>query len=227
MTAKQNNYKIDLHTHSTLSHDGGISEKQYLKVINKGKLDYIAITDHNEVDYAVLMNRKHGDQFIVGEEIQTGKGEIVGLFLTKKIEPHLGIKKTIAEIREQGGLVYIPHPFDIRRSGITKLDLEKIIEEFDILEAYNARVITPLWSRQIKAFNEIHKKPTAAGSDAHSASELGRTFTMVNQKPTKSNLISMLKSPEYKSKRVGVWGFIAPKRNKLKKLLTDGPIGEK
>ena len=108
-------YKIDLHTHSIISYDGGITEKQYRKILEMGILDYVAITDHNETRFAGIMQKKFGDKIIIGEEIKTKEGEIIGLFLKKTIASGQSTEETAAAIHLQGGLVYIPHPFETRR----------------------------------------------------------------------------------------------------------------
>jgi predicted metal-dependent phosphoesterase TrpH len=73
-------YKIDLHTHSSASSDGGITADQYSKIISQNILDYVAITDHNKVSFAMKLSEELGDKIIVGEEIMTSEGEIIGLF---------------------------------------------------------------------------------------------------------------------------------------------------
>ncbi|MDA1317355.1 MAG: hypothetical protein O3B87_05045, partial [bacterium] len=102
-------YKIDLHTHSVLSHDGGISELEYKSVLDAHILDFVAITDHNQIEFALQMHEQFPEKIIVGEEIKTNEGDIIGLFLTKLISPGLSSKKTVELIKDQDGLVYIPH----------------------------------------------------------------------------------------------------------------------
>ncbi|MCA9330415.1 PHP domain-containing protein, partial [Candidatus Saccharibacteria bacterium] len=111
-------YKVDLHTHSQASPDGGITAEQYAHVLSTGLLDMIAITDHNSIAYAQEVQKQLGDKIIVGEEIMTNDGEIVGLFLTQVIEPGLSAQETCRRIKAQHGLVYIPHPFETVRKGL-------------------------------------------------------------------------------------------------------------
>src|SRR6266576_5491693 len=108
---KGSRYKIDLHTHSIISQDGGITASQYEKILQAGVLDCIAITDHNETSFARIMHKKLGDRIIIGEEISTPEGEIIGLFLTETIPGGIRLDEAIASIKHQGGLVYLPHPF--------------------------------------------------------------------------------------------------------------------
>src|SRR5215467_13245977 len=102
-------YTIDLHTHSIISQDGGITASQYEKVLQSGMLDCIAITDHNETSFARIMQKKLGDRIIVGEEIETTEGEIIGLYLHETIPGGISVDEAIASIKHQGGLVYVPH----------------------------------------------------------------------------------------------------------------------
>src|SRR5258706_6823038 len=110
--------KIDLHTHSIFSPDGGITEKEYEEIISKKILDVIAITDHNRIGFAQKMQKKLGKSIIVGEEIWTSDGELIGLFLTKEIKPHLSLRETLKAIHDQDAIAYVPHPLDIFRKGI-------------------------------------------------------------------------------------------------------------
>src|SRR5579859_2648799 len=96
-------YKIDLHTHSIVSYDGGIREDEYKKLLTNNVIDFVAITDHNEIRFALMMQRRYGEQIIVGEEIMTAEGEIIGLFLKERIEPGLPVEETIQAIRMQRG----------------------------------------------------------------------------------------------------------------------------
>ncbi len=101
-------FKIDLHTHSSASPDGGITPQQYAHVLATNQLDLIAVTDHNRIDTALELHRALGDRIIVGEEIMTTSGEIIGLYLEKPVSAGLSPDETISQIKQQGGIVYIP-----------------------------------------------------------------------------------------------------------------------
>ena len=210
-------YKIDLHTHSINSHDGGINREQYIKSFDNNTLDYVAITDHNSIDFALKIQQELGNKIIVGEEIMTTVGEIIGLFLTESIKPGLSPQQTIEEIRQQDGIVYIPHPFETIRKGLHPSVLEEIADSVDIIEVYNGRAFAQNRSHQTVVWAKINQKPGAASSDAHGFHGLGKTYSIINEKPTRNNLVSLISSSVPYAGRPKVRSFLYPKYNKLKK----------
>jgi len=211
-------YKIDLHTHSELSHDGGISDSQYSILLKNKKIDFVAITDHNKISKALYLNRKLGDKVIIGEEIMTNSGEIIGLFIRKCIRGGMSLLATVQAIKDQNGIVYVPHPFDTRRSGLGQNGLEQIKKHVDIIESFNARAIFPKTGNKLaKAYAEEHGLPQASSSDAHGISEIGNTFCIIAQKPTRNNLCKLLQDSPCRGKYVSNAGFFNPLRNKISK----------
>jgi len=214
-------YKIDLHTHSTLSYDGSISLNQYRNILDKGILDYIAITDHNEINFAINAKKELGDKIIIGEEVLTKQGEVIGLFLKEHIPPYLSITKTIALIKDQGGVVYIPHPFDVLRKGISKkiyLDIEKSI---DIIEIYNQKGSWFPFNKKVNTYFQGIKINKFAGSDSHNNKQLGHTYTILDKKPTKEYFKSLiyLDETQINTSRIPLHHLFVPKANSFKKLL--------
>lgn len=136
---KGSRYVIDLHTHSIISYDGGIIATQYEKILQSGDVDCIAITDHNETSFARIMQKKLGDRIIIGEEIDTVEGEIIGLYLKETIPGGIGLDEAIASIKHQGGLVYLPHPYERFRKGLAHNSVERIVKDIDIVEVFNGR----------------------------------------------------------------------------------------
>lgn len=210
-------YKIDLHTHSTASHDGGISASQYKKALETGMLDYIAITDHDTVDLAISLYKELGDRIIVGEEIMTTEGEIIGLFLQSPIVPGMSPIDTISAIKDQGGIVYIPHPFETIRKGLHPGVLEEITEKVDIIEVCNGRAFAQNRSEQTVVWAKMNRTPGAASSDAHGFRGLGRTHTIVNAMVTRDNLISLIASGTPIAGRPSVRALLYPKYHKVRK----------
>lgn len=185
-------FKLDLHTHSELSPDGGISASQYARVLATNVLDVIAVTDHNRIDFALKLQGELGDRIIVGEEIMTTAGEIIGLFLTARIKPGLSPHETVKLIREQGGLVYIPHPFETVRKGLTQETLDELLDHVDIIEVANGRAFLQNRHSKSAIYAKLHRLASAASSDAHGVRGLGRTYTAIKDIPTPATLLSLI-----------------------------------
>jgi predicted metal-dependent phosphoesterase TrpH len=212
-------YKVDLHTHSIKSHDGGISADQYHRALRSNRLDYIAITDHNRIDFALNLQAKMGEQIIVGEEIMTTTGEIVGLYLKEKIKPGLSPLETVKQIKEQGGIVYIPHPFETVRKGLHEGILDELVDYIDIVEVCNGRAFFQNRSQQAVVWARLNNKLAAASSDAHGYQGLGATYTSLIRRPTSSNILGLLDNGIPMTGRPSVRALLYPKLNRLRKKL--------
>lgn len=210
-------FKIDLHTHSIASPDGGLTEKYYESALNKKVLDAAAITDHNTIEFAVEMNKKLGSRIIVGEEIMTESGEVIGLYLKKHVPAGLPLSETVDRIKSQGGLVYIPHPFEKVRSGIAKAELEKHLDQIDIIEVINGRAFVGNKAVEASIFAEDNGLPGAASSDAHGSSGWGRTYTAVSAMPTRENLAELVSAGTKTYKRPGLRMVLYPKYNRFRR----------
>ncbi len=211
--------KVDLHTHSAASPDGGISVKQYQKALDSGLLDYIAVTDHNSVELALKLHQHLGPQIIVGEEIMTTQGEIIGLFLTKHVRPGQTPTATAQAIKDQGGLVYIPHPFETIRKGLSPQSLESLQGLIDIVEVANGRAFAQNRSHEAVLWAKLNHIPGVASSDAHGYSGLGRSYTFVQDQPSVKNLRQLLKSGKPVLSRPSLPSLLHPKLNRLKRKL--------
>jgi predicted metal-dependent phosphoesterase TrpH len=216
------NLKADLHTHSSASPDGGITADQYRSVLAQNKLDVIAITDHNRIDFAQQLQAELGQQIIVGEEIMTTAGEIVGLFLTQAIPAGLSPQQTITEIQQQGGVVYIPHPFETVRKGLHPEVLEDIADDVDILEVCNGRAFFQNRSEQAVVWTRLNNKAGAASSDAHGVRGLGATYTSIAELPTAKTLTQLVQNGVMMTGRPTVRALLYPKLNRLRKKVGKG-----
>jgi predicted metal-dependent phosphoesterase TrpH len=212
--------KLDLHTHSVASPDGGVSEAQYMKALDSGTLDCVAITDHNRIDFAQHMYNTLGKIIIIGEEIMSSQGEIIGLFLTERVAPGLSALGTMQAIRDQGGLVYIPHPFETVRKGLSLQMLEELTDMVDIIEICNGRAFFQNRSQQAVVWSHFNHKAGAASSDAHGLHGLGATYTSVNKLPTAKTLLSELASGVHLTDRPGIRALLYPKYHRTRKKLT-------
>jgi glycosyltransferase involved in cell wall biosynthesis len=168
----------DLHMHTDHSPDCATPAELLLQTAKERGLGAIAITDHNEISGALeaqeIAARIGGLKVIVAEEVKTAhEGEVIGLFLTERIERGMSMAETIAEIRRQGGLVYVPHPFDRLHSVPDYENLLEIVEEIDILEVFNPRVALSAFNEEAVRFARKYGIVPGAGSDSHVAQGLG------------------------------------------------------
>lgn len=210
-------HKVDLHTHSIASPDGGTTEAQYAHALETGVLDCIAITDHDHLDFALKLHAKYGDQIIVGEEISTTEGELIGLFLSKRVEPGLTAAETALEIKNQGGIVYVPHPFETVRKGLTEQTLQKILNYVDIIETINGRAYAQNKRAQATEWANNHDVAQFASSDTHHSGGLGKTFTMLSALPTRERIVTLSRSGKKHYEKPSLDDVLAPKRNRLMK----------
>ncbi len=209
--------KLDLHTHSNASPDGGLSLSQYKKVLNDGLLDIVAVTDHNSIDNALGIKKILGDSIIVGEEIMTTEGEIIGLYLTQPIKPHMTPIDTIQSIKAQGGIVYIPHPFETVRKGLHPQVLEEILDKIDVLEICNGRAFVQDRSKQAVVWARINRIIGAASSDAHGYHGIGNTYTLIAELPTASNITQLLSKGTPIAKKAKLRSLLYPKYHTIRK----------
>lgn len=209
--------RVDLHTHSIASPDGSLTVDDYRKMLNTGRLDYIAVTDHNTIVFAQELNAKLGAQIVVGEEITAREGEIIGLFLTEKVKPGMSAADTTAAIKQQGGLVYIPHPFETVRKGLPLTVLNAIAKDVDIIETRNGRAVFQNKGKQAESWAAEHKVPGAASSDSHGWHGWGRTYSTVAQMPTRATLTKLLSAATYTVGLPGIRGVLYPKLNRIRR----------
>jgi predicted metal-dependent phosphoesterase TrpH len=170
--------EVDLHMHTDHSTDCATPVEVLLETARDRGLGAIAITDHNEVSGALEARRiaegMDDIKVIVAEEVKTAKqGEVIGLFLEEKIPKGMTMAETIAAIREQGGLVYVPHPFDRFHSVPDYEHLLDMVEEIDVLEVFNPRVAVTAFNEEAERFARKYRIVPGAGSDSHVAQGLG------------------------------------------------------
>jgi len=169
--------KVDLHSHTAYSLDCTVSLQEIIEACLKKGINCLAITDHGNITGALKMKAIAPFKIIVGEEVMTKEGEIIGLFLQDGIPNGLSPEETIKRIKEQGGLVCVPHPFDrFRISAIRPAAILRITPQIDILEAFNSR--TPLYRDSERASVYAHRNGLAvgAGSDSHTPQEIGNAY---------------------------------------------------
>lgn len=176
--------KIDLHNHSIYSHDSLNRLSDFEEAYNEGKFDVIAITDHQSIAAAKEIKNRANFPVIVGQEIASREGDLIGLFVDKLIDDQLDATATAQKIRQQGGLVYVPHPLDRFKIGMRGDPLFRLADKglIDLIELYNGKYASLLlgWNNShVREFIEDHGLLAAAGSDAHVPSDLGHAFVEV------------------------------------------------
>ena len=168
--------RVDLHTHTHFSHDSGALPRSIVERCVKTGLNCIAVTDHNTIRGALEVQSMATFQVIIGEEVKSAEGDIIGLFLKEEVLKGLSPLTTVKTIKEQGGLVMVPHPFDrLRPSSLKHEALQEILPYVDIMEAFNAHNLLRRDNERAAAFAHEHHLVAAAVSDAHTPLELGRT----------------------------------------------------
>jgi glycosyltransferase involved in cell wall biosynthesis len=166
---------VDLHMHTDHSYDCATPVEVLLAEARARGLGAIAVTDHNEISGAHEARAKaNGLKVIVAEEVKTAEqGEVIGLFIEEKIPRGLTLAETIAEIKRQGGLVYVPHPFDRLHAVPDYEHLLPVLDEIDAIEVFNPRVAISEFNDEALRFAAKYRIPAGAGSDAHVPQGLG------------------------------------------------------
>ena len=173
--ARRDFIHVDLHMHTDHSPDCATPVDTLLESAKEAGLGAIAITDHNEISGAhEARDRADGIKVIVAEEVKTAdQGEVIGLFIEEKIPRGMTLQETIAEIRRQGGLVYVPHPFDRMHSVPDYEHLLDVVGDIDAIEVFNPRVAVKAFNEEAARFAAKDRIVAGAGSDSHVAQGLG------------------------------------------------------
>jgi predicted metal-dependent phosphoesterase TrpH len=188
--------RIDLHLHSRYSHDGRSTLEELIERCAECGLDRIALTDHNTVEGALALAEIAPDLAIVGEEAKTREGEVIGLFITRRLPPYMRAEDVMDMIHEMGGLTYVPHPLDRHRSNFSAERIAELAGRIDIIETYNAWC-EPAENQAAARLAKDLKKVSATGSDAHAASELGRSWMEIEDYTTPQDFLEKLRSARH------------------------------
>jgi len=170
--------KADLHMHTRYSEDSLSPPEKIVQHCIKVGINCLAVTDHNTITGALEVKRLAPFKVIIGEEIFTTQGEIIGLFLKQEIPRRLSPEETVTRIKAQGGLVCIPHSRDRFRRGSTlrRQALDRIMPDIDSIEVFNSRTMLLRDSARALELARRHDLPATAGSDAHIVREVGSTY---------------------------------------------------
>jgi predicted metal-dependent phosphoesterase TrpH len=201
---------IDLHCHTSGSFDSLTTPAAAMRAAASRGLTHLAITDHDRVDVALRAREAapEGLTVIVGEEVKTSDGDLIAVFLERLVPPGMSAVDTIAAVREQGGLVGVPHPFDRlrgygRKSGA---DLADIVDRVDWIETYNARIVGGSANERAATFARDHGRPGLCASDSHTIMEVGVSYNIVSGDPsTPAGLLAALMSVQMEPHRASYY----------------------
>ncbi len=178
---------IDLHCHTSASFDSLADPRSVVRAAAARGLTHLAITDHDRIEGALVGRdaAPAGLTVIVGEEVRTSGGDLIALFLERPIAPGLPPAEAIAAVRDQGGLVGVPHPFDRLRGSLGRARaLDSLAPLVDWVETHNARVLGGSGNERAAAFARERGLPGVAVSDAHSTLEVGVAYTILDGDPS-------------------------------------------
>ena len=218
--------KVDLHVHTSHSLCARLSPRQIEKAALRLGLGAVAITDHNTMAGAREMQAAvQSLKIICSEEIRTSQGEIIGYFLSEEIPPGLTPQETVVRIRAQGGLVAVPHPFDLLRSSrLEKPAIEALVGSIDMIEIFNAR------NMFIQEDRDLLNRMLAAGavpiaaSDAHLPIEIGRACMVMEDFSTPQEFLDHLHSARIVARKSPLWVHLVTKvMRKYRKLHREKP----
>lgn len=193
----------DLHIHSNFSKDCASTVESILATAREVGLGAIAIADHNEIEGAFRAREASGgDPFvIIAEEVKSAEGEVIGLFLEEAIPRGLSFDETLSLIKEQGGLVYVPHPFDALRTTPSYRALVDNLHRIDVIEIYNAKVALSSFNLAAERFAAKYNVVAGAGSDAHVLQSLGTAMLRMPRFDDPSSFMAALWEADIIAKR--------------------------
>jgi predicted metal-dependent phosphoesterase TrpH len=173
--------RVDCHSHTMWSGDSTTTPDELAAAVTASGVDVLCITDHQAVAGAERLAGALDCRVIVGEEVRTSQGELIGLFLDERIPYGLSPEETARRIRAQGGLVYVPHPLDPMRRALAPAAFAALAGDgfVDAVEAFNAKTSLQHLNREAAELARRHGLVTGAGSDAHVAEALGAAFVEV------------------------------------------------
>jgi predicted metal-dependent phosphoesterase TrpH len=169
-------FRVDLHTHSWYSADSPMSPARLVEQARSAGLDRVAITDHGAIEGALEAAAIAPQLVIVGEEMRCANGaHLIGLFLRERIPNNLSVEETAERIRDQGGVVYAPHPFAYLVNPAGRATSAFAVA--DVVEVFNARAFAAHWNPRAAAAAAERGLPAFAGTDGHFPWEIGRAYT--------------------------------------------------
>lgn len=220
--------KADLHVHTEYSMDTSMSIEKVIKRCVEVGINCVNIADHNEVEGGVRMQKIAPFRVIASEEILTTHGEIMGMFLTERIPSGISPEEAIRRIKEQGGLVCIPHPYDRARCAALERGFPKeLLPEVDIIEVFNSRATRFAdWDKAKLTAQEYGLVPSA-GSDAHTLGEIGKAYVEMPEFASKEDFCSALAQGKVYGRRSSMLVHIPSTVTRMRKRITGKGSGKR
>jgi len=211
--------KADFHIHTRYSMDCNTSLEDIIERCLKMQINCIAIADHGNIEGALKMQAMAPFKVIVAEEILTPHGEIMGMFLKEGVPSGISIEEAISRIREQDGLVSLPHPFDpFRGLKLNDSKMEELAGQLDALEVFNARSPLPIGESKAQALASKYDLPVTAGSDAHTLKEIGFTYVRMPGFTGKDDFLEALRKGRISQRRSSLFVHFGSSWANLKRL---------
>jgi predicted metal-dependent phosphoesterase TrpH len=204
--------RLDLHNHTSFSGDGLMTPGELLETAKARGIGCIAVTDHNTLQgalQALVLTEADSSlpRVIPGIELKTRSGEVIGLFVKEDLPEGLSLLDAVDLIRSRGGLVYLPHPYDVfRRGAISRDQRAQAAELADVVEGVNGRSLGPIAAAKAARLAAEHGRPRGAGSDAHHRMEVGRAYVVVKEYPTRETLVGLVANGTVEHS-LGLWDY--------------------
>ncbi len=216
MAGKKKPLRADLHIHTFYSGDNKITPEDIIEQAEKANLDVVGVVDH-KTNRGGMKTRELAKKLklvvLPGQEVLTSDGEIIVLGIDDELENNMDLLQTCRHAKKRGGIVIIPHPFDISRHGIGK-HMEGIMKFIDAIEVFNSRSILRRFNQKAFEFAKKHKKPMIAASDAHTRGEIGSSITLLYSGKNEQEILNAIKSGKTK-----IIAGTAGIRNRLKGII--------
>jgi hypothetical protein len=209
---------VEFHCHTIFSKDSLTRPDALVRAALRKRLDRVVVTDHNTIAGARAAHALDPELIIIGEEIRTKRGELLAAYVTEEIPRGLPLQEAIKRLRDQGAFISVPHPLDAIR-GWRLEDLLEIIPQVDAIEVFNARCLSPAFNRRAEEFARQHGLAGMAGSDAHTAFELGNAVVLLPKFDGPDELRAVIGQGVIRGRMALPWAFFASRYASLRKRL--------
>jgi hypothetical protein len=196
---------IETHCHTNASLDSQMTPEELLAACRERGIHRVIVTDHWSIDGALAAKQLDPERVIVGEEVLTDRGELLAFFVNQLVPRKTPFREAIGMLRDQGAFISVSHPFDPKRGIWTQDELEELAGLVDAFETFNARIISAQYNTRAEEFARDHGLLGTAGSDAHSASEVGRAVMRIPGFANADELRKVIGKAQVKAKRSGAW----------------------